>query len=74
MLPIRGLFETHLTVRDLDRPIAFCCDVVGLTFTHEPPAQGIRKLPTGRNREDHMTRRLPCAGPVPVPPVSCRLR
>jgi lactoylglutathione lyase len=31
--PVRGLFETHLTVRDVPRSIAFYRDVVGL-----PPA------------------------------------
>lgn len=31
---IRGLFETHLTVADLDRSIAFYQDVVGLTLAH----------------------------------------
>jgi lactoylglutathione lyase len=34
VLPVRGLFETHLTVRDLDRSIAFYRDVVGLTLAH----------------------------------------
>ena len=34
---INGLFETHLTVRDLDRSIAFYRDVVGLQpALHEP--------------------------------------
>lgn len=34
---ISGLFETHLTVRDLDRSIAFYRDVVGLQpALHEP--------------------------------------
>lgn len=37
MPPIRGLFETHLTVRDLDRSIAFYRDVVGLTLAHRVP-------------------------------------
>ena len=37
VLPIRGLFETHLTVRELDRSIAFYRDVVGLTFAHRVP-------------------------------------
>ncbi len=30
VVPIRGLFEAHLTVRDLDRSIAFYRDVLGL--------------------------------------------
>ena len=29
-MSVRGLFETHLTVSDLDRSIAFYRDVVGL--------------------------------------------
>jgi len=29
-IPIQGLFETHLTVRDLDTSVAFYRDVVGL--------------------------------------------
>ena len=37
MLPVRGLFETHLTVRDLDRSIAFYRDVVGLMPAHRVP-------------------------------------
>lgn len=31
-VPIRGLFETHLTVSDLPRSIGFYRDVVGLPF------------------------------------------
>jgi lactoylglutathione lyase len=34
---VRGLFETHLTVRDLDRSIAFYREVVGLTLAHRVP-------------------------------------
>lgn len=30
MVPVEGLFETHLTVRDMERSIAFYRDVVGL--------------------------------------------
>ena len=37
MLPIRRLFETHLTVRDLDRSIAFYCDIVGLRLVQRVP-------------------------------------
>ena len=32
--PIRQLFETHLTVRDLRRSVAFYRDVVGLELAH----------------------------------------
>jgi lactoylglutathione lyase len=35
-----GLFETHLTVRDLDRSIGFYRDVVGLPLALEVPERG----------------------------------
>lgn len=35
---IEGLFESHLTVRDLDRSIAFYRDVVGLELALRAPA------------------------------------
>jgi lactoylglutathione lyase len=35
-----GLFETHLTVSDLSRSVAFYCDVVGLTLAYEIPERG----------------------------------
>ena len=39
-VPVRGLFETHLTVRDLGRSIAFYRDVVGLPVALELPERG----------------------------------
>jgi lactoylglutathione lyase len=39
-VPVRGLFETHLTVSDLDRSIAFYRDVVGLRLAFEQSARG----------------------------------
>ena len=39
--PIRGLFETHLTVRDLDRSITFYRDVVGLELALRLPARNV---------------------------------
>ena len=36
-VPVRGLYETHLTVSDLDRSIAFYRDVVGLPVALEVP-------------------------------------
>ena len=36
-VPVRGLYETHLTVSDLDRSIAFYRDVVGLPMALEVP-------------------------------------
>jgi lactoylglutathione lyase len=34
IVPIRGLFEAHLTVADLDRSIEFYRDVLGLPLAH----------------------------------------
>src|SRR5437016_4572916 len=36
-MPVRGLFETHLTVSDLSRAVAFYRDVVGLPLALELP-------------------------------------
>ncbi|HEY7570131.1 MAG TPA: VOC family protein [Nitrososphaeraceae archaeon] len=36
-IQIRGLFETHLTVSDLQRSIRFYCDIVGLRLAYEIP-------------------------------------
>jgi lactoylglutathione lyase len=38
--PIRGLFETHLTVSDLGRSVAFYRDIVGLPLALELPERG----------------------------------
>jgi lactoylglutathione lyase len=35
--PVRGLFETHLTVRDVPRSVAFYRDVVGLAVALDLP-------------------------------------
>ena len=40
IVPIEGLFETHLTVRDLERAITFYRDVLGLQLAHRVPARG----------------------------------
>jgi lactoylglutathione lyase len=37
LVPIQGLWETHLTVANLDRSIEFYRDVVGLTLAHTVP-------------------------------------
>jgi len=37
MIPISGLYETHLTVSDLDRSVTFYRDVVGLELAHTVP-------------------------------------
>jgi lactoylglutathione lyase len=38
-LRVAGLFETHLTVSELDRSVAFYRDVVGLAVAFETPAR-----------------------------------
>ncbi len=40
-VPIRGLFEAHLTVADLARSVAFYRDVVGLPLAYELPERGV---------------------------------
>jgi len=37
IVPIRSLFESHLTVSDLERSIAFYRDVLGLELAHRVP-------------------------------------
>jgi lactoylglutathione lyase len=39
-VPVRGLFEAHLTVADLERATAFYRDVVGLPLALEVPERG----------------------------------
>ena len=39
IVPIEGLWETHLTVSDLDRSIGFYRDVLGLTLAHTVAAR-----------------------------------
>jgi lactoylglutathione lyase len=39
-IPVVGLFETHLTVHDLQRSIRFYREVVGLALAREVPEQG----------------------------------
>ena len=39
MIPISGLYESHLTVSDLERSIAFYTDIVGLELAHRVPAR-----------------------------------
>ena len=41
IVPIRGLFEAHLTVSDLDRSIAFYRDVLGLPLAQRIPARQV---------------------------------
>jgi lactoylglutathione lyase len=46
-LGVRGLFETHLTVTDLARSVAFYRDVVGLSLAFEAPERGAAFLWAG---------------------------
>lgn len=39
IVPIKSLYEAHLTVRDLDRSVAFYRDVLGLPLAHRVPAR-----------------------------------
>ena len=39
MIPISGLYESHLTVANLDRSTAFYRDIVGLELAHTVPAR-----------------------------------
>jgi len=39
-VPIRGLFETHLTVSNIQRSIAFYRDILGLEFGLDVPNRG----------------------------------
>jgi len=50
-VPATGLFETHLTVSDLDRSVAFYRDVVGLPLALELPARGAAFFWIGRPGE-----------------------
>lgn len=50
MIPISGLYESHLTVSDLDRSISFYRDVVGLELAHTIPGRECRILLDRRTR------------------------
>ena len=41
IVPIRGLFEAHLTVSDLDRSIEFYRDVLGLPLAYRLPSRQV---------------------------------
>jgi lactoylglutathione lyase len=51
IVPIQGLWETHLTVADLDRSIAFYRDVVGLTLAHTVPERHVAFFWIGEPRQ-----------------------
>src|SRR6478672_9437411 len=48
---VAGLFETHLTVGDLERSVAFYRDVVGLPVAYEVPERGAAFLWLGNPGE-----------------------
>ncbi len=50
-VPVTGLFETHLTVSDLSRSVAFYRDVVGLSLAFELPERGAAFLWVGEPGE-----------------------
>ncbi len=64
MTNIRGLFEAHLTVRDLDRSIAFYRDVLHLPLAHVIPARQVAFfwVPTS----DRAMLGLWCVGSAPM--------
>ena len=51
IVPIQGLWETHITVADLDRSIGFYRDVVGLTLAHTVPERHVAFFWIGRPRQ-----------------------
>jgi lactoylglutathione lyase len=51
IVPIQGLWETHITVADLDRSIGFYRDVVGLTFAHAVPERHVAFFWIGQPRQ-----------------------
>src|SRR5436309_16061008 len=50
-IPVRGLFESHLSVTDLDRSLAFYRDVVGLETAFEVPERGAAFLWIGPGKQ-----------------------
>jgi lactoylglutathione lyase len=51
MVPVGGLWETHITVADLDRSIGFYRDVVGLTLAHVVPERHVAFFWIGQPRQ-----------------------
>jgi catechol 2,3-dioxygenase-like lactoylglutathione lyase family enzyme len=50
-VPVLGLWETHLTVADLDRSIAFYRDVIGLRLAHTVPERNAAFFWIGQPRQ-----------------------
>jgi lactoylglutathione lyase len=51
VVPIQGLWETHITVSDLDRSIRFYRDVVGLSLAHTVPERHVASFWIGEPRQ-----------------------
>jgi len=51
IVPIEGLWETHLTVSDLERSIAFYRDTLGLALAHRVPERHAAFFWIGRPRQ-----------------------
>jgi catechol 2,3-dioxygenase-like lactoylglutathione lyase family enzyme len=51
VIPIKGLWETHITVRDLERSIRFYRDIVGLTLAHTVPERHVAFFWIGAPRQ-----------------------
>ena len=64
-VPVGGLFETHLTVSDIGRSVAFYRDVVGLAVALEDTERGAAVLWIGEPGEAMV-------GPSDPPPSGCR--
>lgn len=51
IVPIEGLWETHLTVSDLERSIAFYRHMLGLTLAHRVPERHVAFFWIGQPRQ-----------------------
>lgn len=51
IVPVGGLWETHITVGDLDRSVVFYRDVVGLTLAHIVPERHVAFFWIGKPRQ-----------------------
>jgi lactoylglutathione lyase len=51
IVSVGGLWETHITVSDLDRSISFYRDVVGLTLAHTVPERHVAFFWIGKPRQ-----------------------
>jgi lactoylglutathione lyase len=51
IVPIDGLWETHLTVSDLERSVAFYRDTLGLALAHRVPERHVAFFWIGQPRQ-----------------------